>query len=80
MLYYKVGTRATTTLLLPTEAASALPFFCATPVMPLNIPSVDWTRSQAYANGDLILQRPHEYLTYYTEREHFYVNWSKQVN
>lgn len=54
-------------LLLPTEVASVFPFFCATPVMPLNIPSVDWTRSQEYDQGALTFQSPHEHLTYQTK-------------
>src|ERR1700694_1103590 len=48
MCYNRRGTKASTTLFLPSEAASALPFFCATPVRPLHIPYVDWTRSQGY--------------------------------
>ncbi len=30
-------------------------------------------RSQAYDDGDLKLQRPHEHLTYHTDREHLHV-------
>ena len=52
-------TRAVTTLFLPTGTASVFPCFCIFPVMPLNIPSVDLTRSQAYDNGALLVQRPH---------------------
>src|SRR5438270_7050113 len=51
--------RANTRLFLPTEPASVFPCFCIFPVMPLNIPSVDLTRSQAYDNGALLVQRPH---------------------
>ncbi len=46
-------------LCLPTETASVFSCFCTLPVMPLNIPSVDLTRSQVYHNGDLPVQRPH---------------------
>ena len=46
-------------LCLPTETASVFPCFCIFPAMPLNIPSVDLTRSQVYHNGDLPVQRPH---------------------
>ncbi len=46
-------------LCLPTGTASVFPCFCIFPAMPLHIPSVDLTRSQAYDNGDLPVQRPH---------------------
>jgi hypothetical protein len=58
------GTRAPTMLLLRTEAASVLPFFCAPPVRPPNIPSVDWTRSQGDDYGALTFQRSRATLTY----------------
>jgi hypothetical protein len=57
--------RVTTCLFLPTGAALALPCFCAFPVMPLNIPSVDLTRSQGYDDGDLTARNT---LTYNTQR------------
>ncbi len=47
-------------LCLPIGTASVFPCFCIFPAMPLNIPSVDLTRSQVYHNGDLKLQRSHE--------------------
>ena len=46
--------RANMCLFLPTGPASVLPCFCIFPVRPLHIPSVDWTRSRGYDDGDLI--------------------------
>jgi len=60
VLYLKQEERTPTLLLLLPGTASALPCFCILSAIPLNIPSVDLTRSQAYEDGDLKFQGPHE--------------------
>ena len=60
-LWYNVNRmKSNHNALSPTGTASVFPCFCSIPLMPLNIPSVDLTRSQGYDNGDLEFQRPPE--------------------